>query len=471
MKALIKKLGEFSLGPLFAALIGFITVPLITHIISPEEYARASMFTLAQTTVALFLCLGMDQAFVREFHESDDRNKLLSNAMLLPVIFTVLLDVALLCFRPQVSMLLFDTPDEDAAIYALALLFPSMLVERFALMKLRMEEKGLAYSLFTVLLKLLTLVFTLILLLHYEKSFRSVIYALSLAEILCGLLLFFTLISRIKFSLRAIDRELMARMLRYGLPLLPASALMWILTSMDKAMLRTMSTYTELGLYAGAFKIVSALSILQTCFTLFWTPLSYRWYQADVDKRRFSTVMQLVAFGMSSLCLLLLLAKDLVALVLGSAFASAIYIFPFIMLHPIMYTMSETTVMGISFQRRTGNNIVTSALAGAVNIALNLLLIPVCGAQGAAVATGISYIVFFWARTLISRSLWWAFPVRRYVYYTLLILLNCTLHTFMTGWIPYAVSAVSLVLTAACCVKPLLRDCRLLKADAESKGK
>ncbi len=467
MKALLKKLGEFSIGPLFAALVGFITVPLVTHIISVEEYARASMFTLAQTTIALFLYLGMDQAFVREFHEGEEPGKLLSNAMLLPAIFTVILDAVLLLMRSQVSIWLFDTPDEHLAIYALALLFPAMLCERFALVKLRMEERGFAYSFFTVLLKILTLVFTLLLLLGYEKSFRSVVYALSLAEILCGVILFILLITRTKLSLRSLDRELMGQMLRYGLPLIPASALMWILTSMDKTMLRSMSTYTELGLYSGAFKIVSALSILQTCFTLFWTPLSYRWYQADVDKRNFSTVMHLVSFGMTCLCLMLLLAKDLVAWVLGANFANAIYIFPFIMLHPIMYTMSETTVMGISFQRRTGNNIITSALAGIVNTVLNLTLIPVLGAKGAAIATGISYIVFFWARTLISRSLWWAFPVGQYVFYTFLIVINCALHTFMTGWIPYTVSAASLLLVALVNLKTLLGDLRFLKNDIQ----
>ncbi len=43
-----------------------------------------------------------------------------------------------------------------------------------------------------------------------------------------------------------------------------------------------------------------------------------------------------------------------------------------------------------------------SALSGGVNILLNYLLIPGVERDGAAVATGISYLVFFWGRTLIS---------------------------------------------------------------------
>lgn len=48
MGNIIKKIGAFSIGPIVGAFLGLITIPLITYFISPEEYGRASMFTLAQ---------------------------------------------------------------------------------------------------------------------------------------------------------------------------------------------------------------------------------------------------------------------------------------------------------------------------------------------------------------------------------------------------------------------------------------
>lgn len=119
------------------------------------------------------------------------------------------------------------------------------------------------------------------------------------------------------------------------------------------------------------------------------------------------------------------------------------------MLYPIMYTMSETTTLGIAFSRRTGYNVLISMLSGTVNIGLNFWLIPIFGGKGAAMATGISYIIFFWARTMISRRLWWKFPVWFYVLDTVLILINSIMHTFMTGILPYVVSLISVVLVLA----------------------
>ena len=144
MKILLKKFGQFSIGPFVGALLGFITVPLITYFISTAEYGRSSMFTLAQSTMSMVLYLGMDQAFVREFnHEKDRVERLLANAMLLPMCMAFLFSVLLLCFTERVSLLLFDVPYEKLPVYALALMLPFMVLENFGLLKIRMEERGI----------------------------------------------------------------------------------------------------------------------------------------------------------------------------------------------------------------------------------------------------------------------------------------------------------------------------------------
>jgi len=235
-------------------------------------------------------------------------------------------------------------------------------------------------------------------------------------------------------------------MLKFGLPLVPASILGWVLTSTDKVMLRTMCSYSELGLYSAAFKLANALGIIQTCFTLFWTPVSYRWYEAGKDNKSFEKVSTIISLLMTVLCLVLLLLKQVMVIILGHNYEGAIYIFPFLLLYPIMYTMSESTAMGIGFTRSTAYNILISALSGGMNIIMNYYFIPIFEGKGAAMATGFSYIVFFWARTLISRKLWYKFDINKYIVYTIVILLNCAAHTFCGGLIPYLISTISIVI-------------------------
>ncbi len=464
MKALLKKFGSFSIGPVIGALLGFLTLPLVTHFITLDEYGRTSMFFTAQNTVSLLVYLGLDQAFVREFHlEKDRMSRLLANALRIPLLLALALSAILLIWSDWFSVLLFDNPGERLAIAALAALFPFMVIEQFTMLKIRMEENGVLYSLFSVALKAWTLLFTLLLLFRWERSFRSVILAATLAEIVNSITVMAVSLRKMELLRQKTDLALQKRMLRYGLPLVPAYAIGWVLSSMDRVMLRTISTYEELGLYTGAFKIVSVMGVLQTCFTLFWTPVAIRWYEQGEDPKCFDAVSHMVAVVMTGIGLLIMLCKDLVALILGPEFLDAIYIFPFLLLYPIMYTVSETTMLGISFSRKTSYNILVSGLSAAVNLALNMLLIPIWQGKGAAVATGLSYVVFFWTRTLVSGKLWHRFPLGPLCCSSCILLVNCALHSFVSGILPYLATGASFLLFALSSISGLREDYSFFK--------
>ncbi|MBR3437470.1 MAG: polysaccharide biosynthesis protein [Lachnospiraceae bacterium] len=469
MKKMLKKMSAFSIGPLVAALIGFITVPIITHIISRDEYGRSSMFTVAQSVISMVIYLGLDQAFVREFNAfRGERKKLLWNALVLPAALSILISFVILALSPWISQLLFDSREEILPVFALAAMLPFMVVYNFALLSIRMQERGLLYSFFTIALKAVTLAATLLLLLLAEKSFRSIVYAVAAAEILNGIGagIFLAVSAHRDRTPAPLDKALLGRMLRYGLPLIPASLLVWILGSMDKVMLRSLMDFDELGLYEAAFKIANVLGIVQAWFVLFWVPVAYRWHEEKRPEAKFTAVMKMVSVLMTVLCLCVLLAKELVGLILGRTFRDAVFIFPFLLLHPIMYVMSETTALGINFSRRTSFSILVSAVSGAVNILLNALFIPLWGGRGAAFATGLSFLVFFWMRTLISRKLWYRFPLAEQILFSALILANCAAHTFVTeGPWAYLVSAVSLILVVVLSVPGIRKTREILTMD------
>ena len=76
-----------------------------------------------------------------------------------------------------------------------------------------------------------------------------------------------------------------------------------------------------------------------------------------------------------------------------------------------MYTISETTKLGINFKRKTEFNMLSTGIAGLINLIGNYFLVPRLGGLGASISTGISFIVYFWIGTLISRKLWFNFDI------------------------------------------------------------
>ena len=184
-----------------------------------------------------------------------------------------------------------------------------------------------------------------------------------------------------------------------------------MLNSFDKVGLRAWSTFDELGLYAAAFKIVAILSALQNIFTTAWIPVAYKWYEQKVSVSQFEKVSVVVSAVMSLGFAGIVLFRNVIMLFLGAEYRGTESIFVFLLFVPVMYTISETTTLGITFSKKTIFNVYVAIIATVLNIVGNYFLIPIWGAQGAAMSTCISYIAFFFARTFFSRKLWFNFSV------------------------------------------------------------
>jgi O-antigen/teichoic acid export membrane protein len=101
---------------------------------------------------------------------------------------------------------------------------------------------------------------------------------------------------------------------------------------------------------------------------------------------------------------MILLFRGFIPVIFGSQYDQTVQIVPFLLLIPLMYTVSESTCLGISFMKKTNVTLIVSGVALIVNVILNIILIPRYQGVGAAIATGLSYVVFFILRTYFSQK-------------------------------------------------------------------
>lgn len=74
-----RKILAFAIGPIGNAALGLLTLPVITWLFSADDVGRISMLNVAVSFCVLFFSLGLDQAYVREYHGESDRGQLLKN--------------------------------------------------------------------------------------------------------------------------------------------------------------------------------------------------------------------------------------------------------------------------------------------------------------------------------------------------------------------------------------------------------
>ncbi len=446
MNGILNKFLKFALGPITGAIIGFITVPITTWIVSPEQFGLTTMFTLFQTLITSFIYLGIDQAYVREYNEyKDSKKKLLFNAMIVPLVLAGIIMVILAIFMNPISQYLFKEINITIMI-VLIIWLPLVVIERFLMLQIRMQEKGLQYSFFTIVMQLNIMIITIALLLTFEKTYTSIVLGALVGQIISIIVLISIYFKNNRLDITLPDFQLIKRMLYYSLPILPAMVVNWMLNSTDRIALDYFSTIENIGIYFAAMKIVSVLAMVQSIFATFWLPIAYRWHEEKVDTKQFTQISYIVMFVMGIFFIGILLFKEVAIWILSPEYSEAQYILPFLLFMPIMYTVSETTVLGISLSRKTHWNIWISCIAAIVNIILNIILVPKIGAIGAAIGTGCAYIVFFFLRTIISRKYWYQFNLSFYVINIIFLMVIATINVFIRAQVVYMINIFSLLL-------------------------
>lgn len=411
MNGFIKRLLGFSIGPVGGAVIAFVTIPLTTHFVSPDEYGKAGMFTVFQTLMVTLLYLGVDQAYTREYNDAKDRQALFKNALLLPLALSVILLFSISLSSGWISYLLFGKNSYHFAAILLGVMLVFMIIERFILLSIRMDERAFEYSLFNILIKLVILLATLLFVLLIRRDFLAVVYSAAIGQIAGDAYLIFRYRRLLVYKNFHLDRTLIRQLLEFGIPLVIAASVASVLNSAGRLALRTWSTFYEIGIFTATVKISAALSVVQTSFTNFWVPTAYRWYSEHKDIFYYKVVSDSVLLFMSTLFFLILIFKNLIVWLLSPGYSDAVYILGFLCLQPVMYTISETTTLGIVFSKKSYLNIWVSLISLLPCLVLNAVLIPRYGAAGAACATGVSYVFFFWGRSHFSNKNWTGFPL------------------------------------------------------------
>ncbi|EKO3590622.1 oligosaccharide flippase family protein [Vibrio metschnikovii] len=407
----IKKIIQFSIGPIGAAALSLITLPFVAWFFSVEDVGRLTMLQVTLGLSVSLFSLAMHQAYVREYHEEDDKAVLFKHAVL-PGMVILTVCLLFLIFSPwSISKLLFDIDSSLLTWLLIIGVYCSYFINFFAHV-VRMEERGLVFSATQILPKLLLLIFIgFIFLLNLRAEFQT----LMLMNVLAvgssvSIFAWWTRSTWLPAILKPLDRELLHRMLTFSLPLVAGGMAYWGLTTMDRFFLRSFSGFEELGVYALSVSLAGAVSVISTIFSNLWHPILYKWVKNGVDKQKVLNVIECMLLAVCLIWSLVGMFSFVLVYFLPPEYSAIEYLIVACIAMPLFTMLSETTGVGIGITRRSSFSMLASISAFVVNAILNYILIPDFGASGAAIATLLAFFTYFVVRTEATAKLWWSFP-------------------------------------------------------------
>ncbi len=452
-ESLLSSFIKYFYGNFVVLLLGFIQLPLTTRILETSEYGKTTMYTTAVSVIYIFAILGLDQAYIRYFYkEGVNRKTLFFQCLVPPLVLIIILTFIYYIFSDTFNVFLFGESGLSIIIPVVVYTVTSVF-ERFLFLNIRMDQNGVLYSNLNILSKVLNVSFIIIFAGLMGSDFRVVMYAMS------GSLFTVTLITGIRYLFVTRKDKVTAHdvseseLLRYGIPFIPMLLMEWLLSSMDKWSIKIFNDFSETGIYGSAMQIMTIILTVKITFVAFWSPVAMEKYEnrpQEECRAFFADMFDRVQFLCMCAAFLLTIFRGVIVLILGRDYRQAITIIPFLTLMPILSILFEMTGQGVKFTGKIRYFNYASLAAIICNLIGNTLLVPRFKGVGAALATAVTYLVYFVMGTYFAVK---CYPVRyRMKEFTVSMILYCAYAAYATLTEDQIMSAlVGTVLLAVCC--------------------
>ncbi len=394
--------------------IGLIQLPLLTKNLGPEGYGLWSQSLATVSLILPFTNLGLGTALVR-FLAGEKKKEEIQEGFYstLLVSLSVHFLIALLVFALSVPLAdnFFDGSVQVVRLTAALLLV--MPVSTLFMNLIRTFRQITKYSLITIAetgIQLGVLAF----LATNDYGVNSII--LSLLGIRVGFFLYLFLDTVRQIGIRRPHFTRLKEYLKYGLPLSPRSIAFWLVNLSDRYVIGYFLGTASVGIYAAAYGIGSLpYAVTGTLTFVLLATISKSYDQNRLDEvkvhidytlKYFLAIIIPFLFGSG------ILAEPVLRLFSTAEIArEGRFIVPIIALAVSLLGLHNITMYSLMLKKKTGWMAIIWVAAAALNIGLNIVLVPSIGIMGAALTTLLAYTLgFIFVSYLSYKALPFTFP-------------------------------------------------------------
>ncbi|MEJ7753212.1 MAG: oligosaccharide flippase family protein [Candidatus Limnocylindrales bacterium] len=295
------------------------------------------------------------------------------------------LTLVLVLLAGPISALLTGTAENADLVRIVALTLYAEALAIVPMTMIRMQQRSGLFVRITIARFVGTLVLAIVFVAELGLGVQGALLAIALPT--AGILVLLLPEFRLSLGARP-SRELLRRMLSFGLPFFPVLLSAWVIDGSDRLVIEAFRTRPEVGTYALAYRIGAVMLIVVTAFSMGWAPLRYKIYGRPDAQDLYRRVASYYVLGA---CLIGtgvgIFAQDIVDLIAPPSYSAAGGVVPLIVLAYGVYGMNLLLVTGMGVTKRTVALAPIAVLGAVVNVGLNLLFVPEFGIKAAALST------------------------------------------------------------------------------------
>ena len=391
----------FAIGTFSSKVLSFLLMPYVTRMMATGDYGTADLVQQTANVLIPIVFLQINSAALRFALDKDGDKAEVLTVGIRTTLRGFLVFLLLAYPMSLIEINGFRLKDYLVLIYAFVLVSGfRQLCQQFV----RGCGQVKIFAIDGILATATTLVFNLLLLGPFHWGVNGYILAI-IASDLCSII-FLTVSCKLWHfvKLKGVRKSTTFDMLKYSIPMMPSIILWWIINVSDRFMITGFIDTGANGLYTAASKIPNFVIMFSSIFIDAWQLSAVDEYHTEETENFFTKVFRVYSGGIFSVAAVLILFCQLFTkiLVAPSYYDSWQYV-PILIIGTAISCHVNFLASVYMAEKKNVMAMVTAAAGAATNVVLNLILIPIMGANGAAIATAVSFIVAFVARAADAR--------------------------------------------------------------------
>jgi O-antigen/teichoic acid export membrane protein len=392
----------YGLGNVAVKLVGLILIPIFTNprYFTIDKFGILAILEITGVVLTAVMASALPQNLARWYWDKDhtaNQKGIFFMSLSTQIVVSLAFCLLLIPLSGSLSQIIFSKADWGKVIALVILSSSIQAINNLINTLMRLQSKSLLYSL-TNLFKLISV---LALTLYFILSRKMGLEGYYLAQVIGNSLVVLVLVGYIiKNSRFFFDFSIFRSMNAYGFPLLLANISAAALNVVDRVSLQSLTVLKSVALYTLAYKITSVLKLVfADSIKLAVGPLILKRIDTPGNKRFYSKVLLYTSYVMMfAIIVVSMYSFEAIKVIAKSKdFWGAIVIIPLLSLSIFFMNMRDVTIYGLHIVKKTRIIGMIVTLSTLLSIGLNILLIPVWDITGAAIATLVSQMIYWYA--------------------------------------------------------------------------
>jgi len=405
-KKYAKNVGLVTITNIISTLKGFILLPILTKALGTGLYGIWAQISVTISLIAPLCTLELGYAIIRFLGPEKDKRKIskgFSSIFVVTSLIGIAASLLLFIFSKSLAIAVFG--GVDAAFYiqiSASLIFlaaiDQIMVEYF--MAFQQMER---YAAFGILQTIGEAILTAYLVLSGFGLFGAIV-SLLIVRAFASILGFLWITSETKISTPSFS--VVKDYLPFSLPILPTAICYWLINLGDRYVIGYFMDAAAVGIYSASYGLGGLL-------TFFYYPLSAVLLPAITHSYEDNKILEVkttlkyslkfyLMFAIPSFFGLSVLSKSILTTLTTSEFVEGYMIVSIIALATVLFNCSSINTNVLNLFKETKKVGIIYGASASINVIMNIILVPLIGIVGAAIATLVTFAVHLFVVSAIS---------------------------------------------------------------------